>query len=283
MKRGTILREFMTPEKLRVEIVGGSSDVSLRAHAERKVRMEIAYVVYGWGRGAEAREHELLSDPPLALRDEILRVGPEPEGVALDYTLFLPPEAEVEVEVGSGDVSAHGLAKTLRVTTGSGDVVLREVSGEVRVRCGSGDVELKRVFAALSICTGSGDITAHDIKGDLDLETGSGDVRLTEVQAELRISAGSGDVWVAGGLEEETWKIRTGSGDVDLRLPEGINAELLLRTELGDIACAFPVSAGEIGQNRVIGHVGQSPKARILVETGSGDINLHRAGKADRE
>lgn len=277
MKRGMLRQEFEAPEKLRVQVMDEASDVVLRALEERKVVVEIAYELRGWGRFAEERERELLANPPLHFAEGILRIGPAPRDVALDYTLLLTPEAEVEVDVGSGDVVAQGLSKTLRITTGSGDVSVAGVSGTAQIRCGSGDVVLQGVFGAISVRTGSGDITGQNLKGDLDLETGSGDVKLTEVEGELRILTGSGDVWVEGRLEEETWRIRAGSGDVGLKLPEGTCAELRLHTKFGDIECDFPVEAKQIGEGHLWGRAGPNPKAWIVVETESGDIELNKS------
>ncbi|MEN3010914.1 MAG: DUF4097 family beta strand repeat-containing protein, partial [Candidatus Bipolaricaulaceae bacterium] len=136
------------------------------------------------------------------------------------------------------------------------------------------DVRLKRVFGALSLRTGSGDIAGKEVKGDLDVETGSGDIALDGVEGELRLLTGSGDVKVEGELKEGTWQIRTGSGDVHLRLPQGVQAELDLRTDFGDIVCTLPVTAEERREGRLRGRLGEAPRGRILVETGTGDIAL---------
>jgi len=273
MKRGSLVREFPAGEVLRVEVVGGASDIALHAE-EGKARVEVHYIVHGWGSLAEARERELLANPPVYLLDGTLRVGPEPEGIDLDYVLFLPPEAEVEVEVGSGDVQASGFSKSVRIRTGSGDVDLARVSGEIHVRCGSGDIRLHQVFGAVFVCTGSGDLDGRELKGHIDVETGSGDVSLRDAEGDLRIITGSGDVEVEGMLTEETWRIRTGSGDVHLALAEPLEAEILLRTEFGDIDCEFSLSAEEVREGRLKGRIGETPKARVWVETAAGDITL---------
>lgn len=273
MRQGSLAREFPAEEVLRVEVVGGASDVSL--HAEQgKARVEIHYTVHGWGSLAEMRERELLANPPVRLQDGTLRVGPEPEGLDLDYRLFLPPEAGVEVEVGSGDVQASGFSKSVRIHTGSGDIALTRVSGEIHVRCGSGDIRLRQVFGAVFACTGSGDLNGRELKGHIDVETGSGDVSLRDTEGELRILTGSGDVEVEGVLAEEAWRIRTGSGDVHLALGEPLEAEILLHTGFGEIDCEFSLSAEEVREGRLKGRIGEKPKARLMVETATGDIAL---------
>lgn len=272
MKQGNLVREFPAPEGLRVEIVGSSSDVSLHAHPERKVRVEIAYEVHGWGKVAAELERAFLENPPVKLTNGLLRIGPAPDGVSADYDLWLPNEAEVEVHLGSGDIMASGLSRKLLARAGSGDVILREVSGEVHIRCGSGDIALTKTFGAIFVRTGSGDIRGKEIKGFIDLETGSGDVDLQGVEGELRLVTGSGDVWIEGELKEETWRVLTSSGDVHLKLPQDIEAEISLHTDLGEIDCDFTLSPGEVREGRVVGKLGSSPKARLFVETNTGDI-----------
>jgi hypothetical protein len=273
MKRGSFAREFAAGEILRVEAVGGASDISLHA-AEGKARVEIHYTIHGFGSLAETRERELLANPPVCLLDRTLRVGPEPEGVDLDYVLFLPPEAEVEVEVGSGDVQVSGFSKSVRIRAGSGDIELTGISGEIHARCGSGDIRLRQVFGAIFARTGSGDLEGWELKGHIDVETGSGDVSLREAEGELRILTGSGDVEVEGVIADESWRIRTGSGDVHLSLAEPLEAEIFLQTEFGDIDCEFPLSSEEVQEGRLKGHIGEKPRARIWVETATGDIAL---------
>lgn len=81
---------------------------------------------------------------------------------------------------------------------------------------------------------------------------------------------------IEGELKEETWRIFTGSGDVNIELPEGVQAVLDLHTEFGEITCDFPVSTEEEKKGRLRGRLGEVPRARIQVETGTGDISLSR-------
>ncbi len=274
MKEGSLTKEFVVSGPLRVEILGGASAVILRAHEEGKARVEMAYRAHGLGRSAQELGQAFLENPPVIFSQNVLRVGPAPEGIDLDCTLFLPPEAEVEVEVGSGDVSAQGLKERLRVRSGAGDIELQDIAGEIILRSGSGDIQLKQVFGAISVRTGSGDIHGEEVKGDVDLETGSGDINLKGIEGELRLFTGSGDIKIEGELSEGSWRIQTGSGDVCLVLPGEVEAELTLQTDFGDISCDFPVTAKEAKEGRLTGQLGKTPKARIFVKTDTGDITI---------
>ena len=99
-----------------------------------------------------------------------------------DYTLFVPPETDLEASTRSGHITVHGLFGDVRLTSVSGDVDVREVSGDLWARSGTGSVD------------------ADGLTGKkADVEVGSGDVELmfavtpSQVKAVVRAS---GDVSV---------------------------------------------------------------------------------------
>lgn len=272
MRWGTIEKEFSAPPKLRVELTGGSSDVRLCGTAEPKIRVVLHYHIHAWGPLAGALERKLTESPPCELTDDVLRLGPEPEGVSLDYELVLPNESTVEIKLGSGDLSVCEFSGKFSVATSSGDFWGQKITGEFNLRSGSGDIDLSQAFGSIKILTGSGDVDGANVKGKVDAETGSGDIDFVGFLGDLRLVTGSGDVEVEGELDEETWEIRTGSGDVDLILPKDAKMELLLETDSGDVYCDFPCQKAWEGFFR--GTVGVNPKAKIRITTGSGDISL---------
>ncbi|MGC8963680.1 MAG: DUF4097 family beta strand repeat-containing protein [Candidatus Bipolaricaulaceae bacterium] len=274
MRRGKIVREFPAPLGLRLELTGDASDVVLLGTSEPKVQVVIHYRIPAWGTLAEEWEKALSRRPPLEFKDNVLRIGPEPEGIELDYEIILPNESAVEIRLGSGDISVQNFSGKLSVTTGSGDFWAQKLSGEFRLQTGSGDINLSQAFGAFTLRTGSGDVDGEEVKGSMDLETGSGDIELADFLGDLRLRTGSGDVEVKGEILEETWEIRTGSGDVFLALPKDSEMEVVLRSEFGDIACDFPLQAQGFCEGLVQGRVGASPKAKIHVVAEAGDIVL---------
>jgi len=78
-----------------------------------------------------------------------------------------------------------------------------------------------------------------------------------------------------------TWVLRTGDGNVDLRLPEGFSAELDVHTGNGNVRLDFPVAAIGAGRQSSVGgpingggqHLGlRSDKGNIMVRKTAGSV-----------
>jgi DUF4097 and DUF4098 domain-containing protein YvlB len=93
------------------------------------------------------------------------------------------------------------------------------------------------------------------------------------VKGSLQAQAGSGNVRVDG---EATggWVVHTGSGSVDLRLPQNASFDLDAETGSGSINVSHPTTVqGSIGRKHVQGKVGGGG-VPVEVHTGSGSIRI---------
>lgn len=123
----------------------------------------------------------------------------------LDLVLEIPADAELEAELGSGDLTLDGLGGGFDVRGGGGDIVGWALTSAVGlVQGGSGDVDLE----------------LDAVPDEVDIHTGAGDVRLVVPDAAYAITtdSGSGDVTVDGidqvASETRTLSLETGSGDI---------------------------------------------------------------------
>lgn len=126
----------------------------------------------------------------------------------------LPDTLPVELEVGSGDAVASGVAE-LVVDVGSGDADIRQVAGTVSTSVGSGDIQLDRIGSLRVESIGSGDLAARRIAGDVRIGSiGSGDAELDDIGGNVEAgSIGSGDLDI--GNVRGNLRVRSiGSGDV---------------------------------------------------------------------
>ena len=187
---------------------------------------------------------------------------------------------DVRLDVSSSNVTVSGMRGSLTVDAGSGDVRVTDATGDLNLDTGSGNVTVSRVHGTdLLIDTGSGDVTLdHAEVKSLKLETGSGNADATAVRADdLVINTGSGDVsleLVAGGGSID---IDTGSGQVNVSLPSDYGAAVLLDTGSGEIDLGgIPVTVNKLQEDHVEGRIGDG-RARLHVETGSGDVRLRKA------
>jgi hypothetical protein len=133
----------------------------------------------------------------------------------LEVKLSLPSNLPVSVNVGSGDADVSNVAQ-LQGNVGSGDLHVRQVAGRLDASVGSGDIDATDIGSLQLGSVGSGDFKAHGVRGDAKVgSVGSGDVTLHGVGGSVHADTlGSGDLSVedVGGDLSLGAK---GSGDVN--------------------------------------------------------------------
>ena len=286
---GQFLRELSVEEPVELVVESGAGDVLVQAGEPGKVVVQGSFHIRAFGaRGAHLLAELLCEDPPVEVQGHKVRVGDMRKytglgralvGLTIDYRIAVPEGTEATVKSGSGDVRVQGVAGPLVLRTGSGDVEVEGIRQGVKIQVGSGDVRAKGVGEKLRVTTGSGDVLAEEIGGEVEIRTGSGtakacrvagaltvhsgsgDLTLAEVGGGVEAAAGSGDISLDSGIAEgKTWRLRTGSGDVVLRLPQGSHFRLVAESDRGRVESDFASDP-------------ESP-ALIEVKSGSGDIEL---------
>ncbi|HET8947706.1 MAG TPA: DUF4097 family beta strand repeat-containing protein [Candidatus Polarisedimenticolia bacterium] len=217
--------------------------------------------------------------------------------------LYADIEVQVPARLGSGllrecvgRIEAKGVEGTLKFDTSSGDVDLTGLKGTIAADTGSGDVNITDVKGTLDLDTGSGDLSIEGFEGDLlkgdvgsgdvtirsgsitkvDLDTGSGDVSMKSGDVEEFLAdTGSGDVTVdMGAARLRLVKASTGSGDVTLRLSPDASFEAYVDQGSGDMQNKFADATPIVKGRTVVGYKRGDGRAKIDIETGSGDFIL---------
>ena len=137
-------------------------------------------------------------------------------------------------------------AISLDLRSGSGDMDVRGTRGAVEFKLGSGNIEVDADIRRLDGKTGSGDVTVSGLTGDAEVKTGSGKVTLayTKVPAQGRLD------------------VTTGSGDINLYLPEGTPIRTKFKTGSGEVF-------NELGDSLDAGF-------RIDATAGSGGLTIRK-------
>ena len=150
---------------------------------------------------------------------------------------------------------------------------------DLDLRTGDGNIQGEQVHGSLHIKTGDGNVELRDVEGNLSADSGDGNLRLQGRFDALDVHTGDGNVVaeVADGSKMTgSWSVRTGDGNVEMRLPENFSAELSLRTGDGRITFDMPVEvSGSLSRSYVHGKL-NSGGATLDVHTGDGSIHLGR-------
>ncbi len=145
------------------------------------------------------------------------------------------------------------------LTTASGDIKLENVAGEIKARTASGDITIAKVGGNVSVNTASGDISVQEASGTVSANTASGDVEVELISMD-------------GNAE---FKFASVSGDVTVKAPMGLNAQVEMSTISGSIETSFPIAVEEReGPGQKASGVVGSGAARMRLTTVSGNISL---------
>jgi hypothetical protein len=172
---------------------------------------------------------------------------------------------EVSVETVKGDVRLHG---------GEGLIKLSSIQGGVSVIGARGRLELSSVNEAVSV---------NDSEGELSVEAVNGDVTLDGVRSRMiEVATVNGEVRFLGRIDENgRYKFSSHNGDLDVAVPDNVNATVSVATFNGEFESTFPVvlsGSGKSGKRFTFRLGGGS--ALIDLETFMGTINLRRANDA---
>jgi DUF4097 and DUF4098 domain-containing protein YvlB len=162
----------------------------------------------------------------------------------------------------------------------SGVLELRVPLGcDIDVQSRNGSIMVKDAEGKLTLHTESGNIAALAIRGALDIESGHGDLQIDGTVTAVILHTRTGNVAAQidpGSRMNSNWVLRTGDGNVDLRLPEDFSTELDVNSGDGNVRLDFPmVVVGGGGRSAVRGPVNGGGR-HLEVHSDKGDIRVRK-------
>ncbi len=204
--------------------------------------------------------------------------------VSGDITLQDMGAAKQSYKTVSGDVKGKAAIGDVTVNTVSGNVEFELLDGSCQINSVSGDITLGKVTGKLTQNTTSGDFSVGQMSGKLSQNAVSGDVEIRELDGDGSFHTVSGDVSVHVVKAGERLELSTGSGDIEVVLPQEAGVQMTLGTGSGDIHtfCDHMAQTEEHvayekhGSKRAVGTVGTEPFLQLKASSGSGDIEVGR-------
>lgn len=202
----------------------------------------------------------------------------------------VPVGTRVSATMVSGDIEVTATDGEVMARSTSGDIIVRNASGRLEVATVSGDISIRGVNGRMAVNGVSAEVVVAEAEGELSVETVSGTIAVRQSRlTDLEATAVSGDVSYEGSLVRNgRYRLNTHSGEVLLRLPSDVGAELTLETFNGSIESDFPLTMqpGETGSWRrgrrmefTLGDGG----ARVSAGAFSGNITIRRTSAGNRE
>lgn len=146
------------------------------------------------------------------------------------------------------------------ISSASGNIKMTGVTGDIKVNTASGDVLVRDVTGDINASTASGEMSVKDVAGTVSASTASGNV-------EVEIARLEGD----GGM-----KFSSASGDVNVRLPSNVDADVRMTTSSGRIKTTFPIEVRESEHgsgSKAEGRLGSGSRL-LRISSASGDVSL---------
>jgi DUF4097 and DUF4098 domain-containing protein YvlB len=247
-----------------------------------------------WEKDAVRVEAEHSSRDRITIRptEAVLRVGATSErgpSRTVDFTLTVPrwlpvslngTYVDIDLEGMQGEVSAETVGGDVRLKGGAGTVTVKSVEGIIEVEGSKGRISLNTVNEGVFVRDSAGEITAETVNGDLTLE---------RIESSLvDVATVNGDVLYDGAIRDGgSYRFATHNGDVEMRVPDQINATVFIRTYRGDFESHFDVKVPEAAgdsrddnsrrrerRNRRFNFTLGSGAARLDLESFGGDISL---------
>jgi hypothetical protein len=180
--------------------------------------------------------------------------------VPIAVTVRAPAGSHVTSHSGSANVTITGGAGRLDLQSGSGEISADRADGVASVHSGSGAVRLGPMLAGLRARTSTGDVEVTSLGGATSLFTGSGDVWMGAVAGDVMARTGSGDLTVADAATGQI-ELQTGSGSIRVGVRAGSSAEV-------DLSSVTGAARSELGLSDT--QPENAPKLRIRGRTASG-------------
>lgn len=256
-EEATFMRDLTVSGRVDLTVATGSGSIHLTSGPAGHVHI-FGRVKSSWG-DSEGRVREIADHPPIEQTGNIVRIGARHQNlrnISIDYEIQVPPNALLNAETGSGNLTDDGVGAHARLNTGSGSIHATGLQG------------------GFSVGTGSGSIYAEQSgEGDVEAQTGSGSIELKNLRGGLHAQTGSGRVKVAG-TPAGSWRIHTGSGGVEI-WTDGAPFTLDAESGSGSIHCDREIATqGTMPRHHLAGKIGGGGPA-VRIETGSGSIRIH--------
>jgi len=205
--------------------------------------------------------------------------GDDNLNVSVDYKLWIPEKAALEIKSVSGDVNTDAVGGALKIDSVSGEVVARGAAAGAAIKVVSGDIDVADVTGDAFLKTVSGDVHVTKVRGSIEAETISGELELMDVADARSVIAKtlSGNCVLSGKIVPQgRYTLKSHSGDVRLTIPADSAFEFEAETFSGDIDTDFEIQvSGKVSPREIRGTV-KGGGAFIRLATFSGSIELRK-------
>jgi hypothetical protein len=145
----------------------------------------------------------------------------------------------------------------LEARTADGSLKVSGIEGTLELHASDGSVDVSDVAGSLRLTASDGSIRIHNVTGTLESRTSDGSAEIDGKFTGLEVHTGDGQLQVtlAEGTQLNTAsRIQASDGQVTIRLPRQLAADLDIHTSDGGIKCDLPLTMNGYDSSHTSGH-----------------------------
>ena len=161
----------------------------------------------------------------------------------------------------------------LDAKTADGDLSARDLEGDLKLHTGDGNVELDNLHGNLRLTSSDGNLTIQNATGTLEARSSDGHIKVggNFSAVQLHTSDGTLDFSLAEGAQlTAASRIESSDGQVTIRVPHNLAADLDISTSDGRIDCSLPLTMDHYDSRENSGH-----HIRGKLNAGSIPLTIH--------
>lgn len=151
-----------------------------------------------------------------------------------DGILHIPHDLPVKIKTIHGEAIIKEIGSEIKITTVNGDLKLRDIGSAV-IDTVSGDLIAKRVQGDLNVKMINGDALIDDVKGQVGLKLVNGDLLIEKMGGGVEAKANGDGTLDFSPVPWQAYRVDV-NGNLSFSLPEDCNADLAIKSEVGDIS-----------------------------------------------
>lgn len=179
---------------------------------------------------------------------------------SIHVELRVPRDLDLDVKTGDGNVTADPVAGHIRFDTGDGNITASGLKGDIYMHSGDGHIEAANLDGSLRADSGDGHIKVRGRFDALDVNTGDGSI---EADA------------ASGSHIASSWSIKTGDGNINLRVSDDLHADINANTGDGSITLDVPTTVSGTLSHSVHGKL-NGGGGELRITSGDGSIHLEK-------
>lgn len=178
-------------------------------------------------------------------------------------TVETPGTLDLAARTSDGNLSAHNLQGDIQIHTGDGNLDLDNIRGNLRLSSSDGNLTLQNATGTLEARSSDGSMKVDGKFSAVQLHTSDGTLDFSLAQGSQLTSAS---------------RIESSDGQVSIRVPHDLAADLDISTGDGHIDCSLPLTMDHYDSREGSGHhlrgklnAGSTP---LTIHTSDGSVSI---------